>query len=89
MFFDHVVFVEDVLGALEKLGLAARARMKGQVIAITGSVGKTSTKDALRSALSPSGKVHAAVSSFNYHWGVPLTLARMAEDCDFGIFESG
>ena len=74
---DRVIFVPDALKAMEHLGRAARARMKGKVIAITGSVGKTSTKDALRVALEPSGKVHAAVSSFNNHWGVPLTLSRM------------
>ncbi|WP_316860119.1 UDP-N-acetylmuramoylalanyl-D-glutamyl-2,6-diaminopimelate--D-alanyl-D-alanine ligase [uncultured Cohaesibacter sp.] len=86
---ERVVFVEDVLEALERLGQAARERMSGKVIAITGSVGKTSTKDALWAALKPSGKVHAAVSSFNNHWGVPVTLARMPQDTDFGIFEVG
>lgn len=91
--FDHlherVVFVDDVLSGLERLGCAARARMSGRVVAITGSVGKTSTKDALRVALAPSGKVHAAVSSFNNHWGVPLTLARMPQNTDYGVFEIG
>ena len=86
---DCVVFVDDVLKGLERLGRAARARVGGKVIAITGSVGKTSTKDALRAALKPSGKVHAAVSSFNNHLGVPLTLARMPRDTEFGIFEIG
>lgn len=86
---DRVLFVDDVLKALERLGRAARARVSGKVIAITGSVGKTSTKDALWSALKPSGKVHAALSSFNNHWGVPLTLARMLRDTEFGIFEVG
>nr|WP_321980269.1 UDP-N-acetylmuramoylalanyl-D-glutamyl-2,6-diaminopimelate--D-alanyl-D-alanine ligase [uncultured Cohaesibacter sp.] len=86
---ERVLFVDNVLKALERLGCAARARTAGKVIAITGSVGKTSTKDALWAALKPSGKVHAAVSSFNNHWGVPLTLARMPRDTDFGIFEVG
>ena len=86
---ERVVFVDDVLRGLERLGCAARARVRGKIIAITGSVGKTSTKDALWAALEPSGKVHAAVSSFNNHWGVPLTLARMPADTDFGIFEIG
>ena len=85
----RVLFVDDVLKALERLGIAARQRVTGKVVAITGSVGKTSTKDALWAALKPSGKVHAAVSSFNNHWGVPLTLARMPHDVDFGIFEVG
>ncbi len=86
---ERVLFVDDVLKALERLGWAARARMTGKVIAITGSVGKTSTKDALRSALAPSGRLHAANASFNNHWGVPLTLARMPRDTEFGIFEVG
>ncbi|MCT4656451.1 MAG: UDP-N-acetylmuramoylalanyl-D-glutamyl-2,6-diaminopimelate--D-alanyl-D-alanine ligase [Cohaesibacter sp.] len=86
---ERAVFVDDVLIALERLGRAARARCKGKILAITGSVGKTSTKDALRKALEPSGKVHAAVASFNNHWGVPLTLARMPQDTDFGVFEIG
>lgn len=86
---ERVLFVDDVLSALQRLGIAARKRVKGKILAVTGSVGKTSTKDALRKALAPSGKVHAAVSSFNNHWGVPLTLARMPQDTDFGIFEIG
>ena len=86
---ERVIFVDDVLSALERLGVAARDRVKGKVIAITGSVGKTSTKDALRTALAPSGRIHAANASFNNHWGVPLTLARMPADTEFGIFEVG
>lgn len=86
---DRVLFVDDVLSALERLGIAARERVQGKILAVTGSVGKTSTKDALRKALAPSGKVHAAVSSFNNHWGVPLTLARMPQDTEFGVFEIG
>lgn len=84
-----MIVVEDVLEALIKLGIAARKRSKAQIIAVTGSVGKTTTKEALRLALAPSGKVHASVASFNNHWGVPLTLARMPADADFGIFEIG
>jgi UDP-N-acetylmuramoyl-tripeptide--D-alanyl-D-alanine ligase len=56
---------------------------------VTGSAGKTTTKEALRHVLSPSGKVHASAASFNNHWGVPLTLARMPADTDFGVFEIG
>jgi UDP-N-acetylmuramoyl-tripeptide--D-alanyl-D-alanine ligase len=59
------------------------------VIAVTGSVGKTGTKEALRLALAPSGSVHASVKSFNNHWGVPLSLANMAKDTRFGVFEAG
>lgn len=84
-----MIVVGDVLEALELLGRAARERVKGKVVAITGSVGKTTTKEMLRTVLAPSGKVHASVASFNNHWGVPLTLARMPADTDFGVFEIG
>ncbi len=84
-----LVVVEDVLEALTRLGLAARARSKAQIIAVTGSVGKTTTKEALRHVLSEAGKVHASAASFNNHWGVPLTLARMPADADYGVFEIG
>ncbi|QLF70849.1 UDP-N-acetylmuramoylalanyl-D-glutamyl-2,6-diaminopimelate--D-alanyl-D-alanine ligase [Peteryoungia desertarenae] len=84
-----MIVVEDVLVALEKLGMAARERTSATVIAVTGSVGKTTTKEMLRVALEPSGKVHASVASFNNHWGVPLTLARMPIDTRFGVFELG
>jgi len=84
-----MIVVPDVLAALEKAGVAARARSKAQIIAVTGSAGKTSTKEALRHALSAVGKVHASAASFNNHWGVPLTLARMHADCDYAIFEIG
>jgi UDP-N-acetylmuramoyl-tripeptide--D-alanyl-D-alanine ligase len=83
------IVVEDVLVALAKLGVAARARTEAKIIAVTGSVGKTTTKEMLRHVLAPSGKVHASVASYNNHWGVPLTLARMPEDSDFGVFEVG
>lgn len=83
------IVVPDVLAALGKLGLAARARTDARIIAVTGSNGKTSTKEALRHVLSASGTVHAADKSFNNHWGVPLTLARMPADVDFGVFEIG
>jgi len=83
------VVVEDPLEALRKLGTAARERTSARVVAVTGSVGKTGTKEALRLTLAPSGKVHASVASFNNHWGVPLTLARMPADTDFGVFEIG
>ncbi len=83
------IVVDDVLEALARLGVAARARSKAQIIAVTGSVGKTTTKEALRHVLSEAGKVHASVASFNNHWGVPLTLARMPADTDYGVFEIG
>ena len=84
-----VIKVEDTLVALEKLGRAARARSNAQIIAITGSVGKTTTKAALKMALEASGATHASVASYNNHWGVPLTLARMPRDTKFGVFEIG
>ncbi|MGB3538168.1 MAG: UDP-N-acetylmuramoylalanyl-D-glutamyl-2,6-diaminopimelate--D-alanyl-D-alanine ligase [Mesorhizobium sp.] len=84
-----MIVVPDVLEALEKLGRAARARSSAKIIAITGSVGKTSTKEALRHGLCAVGKVHASDKSFNNHWGVPLTLARMPDDCDYAVFEIG
>ena len=77
------------LAALERLGAAARARIAGKVVAVTGSVGKTGTKEMLRTALSAVGATHAPVGSFNNHWGVPLTLARMPADAAFGVFEIG
>jgi UDP-N-acetylmuramoyl-tripeptide--D-alanyl-D-alanine ligase len=84
-----MIVVADVLVALEKLGAAARARSQAKIIAVTGSAGKTTTKEALRHALSATGKVHASDKSFNNHWGVPLTLARMPADCDYAVFEIG
>lgn len=84
-----IIVVDDVLEALIRLGIASRKRSKAQIIAVTGSVGKTTTKEALRHVLSGCGKVHASAASFNNHWGVPLTLARMPEDTDYGVFEIG
>lgn len=84
-----LVIVADVQAALEALGRAGRARMAGKVIAITGSVGKTSTKEMLRAALAGQGTVHAAEASYNNHWGVPLTLARMPAASDYAIIEIG
>lgn len=84
-----LIIVPDVLIALEQIGRAARARCNAKVVAVTGSVGKTGTKEMLRTALAPQGKVHAAEKSFNNHWGVPLTLARMPQDTDFAVLELG
>ncbi|MER9405694.1 UDP-N-acetylmuramoylalanyl-D-glutamyl-2,6-diaminopimelate--D-alanyl-D-alanine ligase [Mesorhizobium caraganae] len=84
-----MIVVQDVLAALEKLGVAARERSKAKIIAVTGSAGKTTTKEALRHVLSAVGRVHASAQSFNNHWGVPLTLARMPDDCDYAVFEIG
>ena len=86
-----LVRVPDVQAALEALGRAARARLSAdaRVIAVTGSAGKTGTKDMLRAALSRLGPTHGADKSFNNHWGVPLTLARMPAATRFGVFEIG
>jgi len=86
---DPLLIVPDVLKALEDLGRAGRARARARVIAVTGSVGKTSTKEMLRAVLSAQGQVHAAEASFNNHWGVPITLARLPEDADFAVIEIG
>lgn len=84
-----LLIVGDVLQGLVDLGRAARARTDAKVAAITGSVGKTSTKEMLRTVMAAQGKCHAAEASYNNHWGVPLTLARMPEETDFAIIEIG
>jgi len=84
-----LVTVDDVKTALETLGRAARTRVDIPIIAITGSVGKTGTKEALKNALSRNKKIHASVLSYNNDIGVPLSLARMPRDADYGIFELG
>ncbi len=81
--------VGDTLKALTSLGRAARRRSHATIIAVTGSVGKTGTKEALRLALSEQGATHASASSFNNHWGVPLSLARMPQDTVYGVLELG
>ena len=87
---DPLLRVDDTLGALHRLGAFARARFTGdRVTAITGSVGKTTSKEMLRAALAVFGKTHAAVASYNNHWGVPLTLARMPRDARYCVAEIG
>ena len=87
---QRLVRVMDTFDGLNDLGRAGRARTEGTtVIAVTGSVGKTGTKEALRLALAPSGTVHASSKSYNNHWGVPLTLANMPRSVRFGVFEIG
>ncbi len=86
----RLVRVQDTFDGLNSLGREGRDRAEHAVIiGVTGSVGKTGTKEALRVALSPSGSVHASVKSFNNHWGVPLTLANMPRDINYGVFEVG
>ena len=84
-----LLIVPDVLLGLVDLAVAARARTSARVVGVTGSVGKTSTKEMLRAALSGQGATHAAEASYNNHWGVPLTLARMPQACDFAVIEIG
>ncbi|MDE2788905.1 MAG: UDP-N-acetylmuramoyl-tripeptide--D-alanyl-D-alanine ligase [Paracoccaceae bacterium] len=84
-----LLVVEETLEALEALARAARQRFRGRVIGVTGSVGKTGTKDMLKVALAPQGRVHASESSFNNKFGVPLTLARMPRETDHAVVEIG
>jgi UDP-N-acetylmuramoyl-tripeptide--D-alanyl-D-alanine ligase len=84
-----LLVVGDTLQGLRDLAFAARIRNFGKRIAVTGSAGKTSTKEMLRAAFAAFGRVHASDKSYNNHWGVPLTLARMPIDADFGVFEIG
>ena len=84
-----LLVVDDVLAGLVDLAHASRARLGAQIIAVTGSVGKTSTKEALRRVLGAQGETHASAASFNNHWGVPLSLARCPADVRFAIFEIG
>ncbi|MES2667045.1 MAG: UDP-N-acetylmuramoyl-tripeptide--D-alanyl-D-alanine ligase [Pseudomonadota bacterium] len=84
-----LLIVPDVLRGLEDMGRFARARTRAKVVGVTGSVGKTSTKEMLRAILGGQGRVHAAEASYNNHWGVPLTLARMPVDVDFAVIEIG
>jgi UDP-N-acetylmuramoyl-tripeptide--D-alanyl-D-alanine ligase len=81
--------VPDVLRALEAAGKASRERTKAKIVAVTGSVGKTGTKEMLRLGLEGQGATHASVASYNNHWGVPLTLARMPASTRYGVFEIG
>jgi UDP-N-acetylmuramoyl-tripeptide--D-alanyl-D-alanine ligase len=85
----NLIVVPDALEGLIALGKAARARSRAQIIAVTGSAGKTTTKEAIRTALSAAGETHASIKSFNNHWGVPLMLARMPRNAQFGVFEIG
>jgi UDP-N-acetylmuramoyl-tripeptide--D-alanyl-D-alanine ligase len=85
----QLIVVPDPLKALEQMGAAARARNRGQIVAVTGSAGKTTTKEAIRTALAAFGPTHYSIKSFNNHWGVPLMLARMPREAQFGVFEIG
>jgi UDP-N-acetylmuramoyl-tripeptide--D-alanyl-D-alanine ligase len=87
--FGPLFAVDDTLSAMERLGVAARARSKARIVAVTGSVGKTTVKEMLRAMLSACGATHASAHSYNNHWGVPLTLARMPASARYGVLEIG
>jgi UDP-N-acetylmuramoyl-tripeptide--D-alanyl-D-alanine ligase len=84
-----LLVVPDVLAALYDLARAARARSPAKFLGVTGSVGKTSTKEALRLALAADGETHASVASYNNHWGVPLSLARCPQTARYAVLEIG
>jgi len=84
-----LLVVDDVLAALNELARASRARSSARIVAVTGSVGKTGTKEALRLVLGRQGETHASAASYNNHWGVPLSLALMPPSAKYGVFEIG
>ncbi len=84
-----LLIVRDTQAALTALGAFARTRFEGAVVAVTGSVGKTTTKEMLRTILSACGPTHAAAASYNNHWGVPLTLARTPPGAAYAVIEIG
>jgi UDP-N-acetylmuramoyl-tripeptide--D-alanyl-D-alanine ligase len=84
-----LLVVDEPLAALRRLAAAARARSAARIVGITGSVGKTTSKEALRLALAASGPTHASASSYNNHWGVPLSLARLPREAAYAVFEIG
>lgn len=84
-----LVLVDDPLLALRKLGMAGRRRSAARIVAVTGSVGKTGTKEMLRLALAAGGTTYASTGSLNNHWGVPLSLARLPPDAQYAVFELG
>ncbi|MGV8996697.1 MAG: UDP-N-acetylmuramoylalanyl-D-glutamyl-2,6-diaminopimelate--D-alanyl-D-alanine ligase [Parvibaculaceae bacterium] len=84
-----LVIVPDALEALNELGRTARRRTGAKIVAVTGSVGKTGTKEALRVLLSEQGATHVSALSYNNLWGVPLSLARMPAATEYGVLEIG
>lgn len=81
--------VGDTLAALNGLAARARTRCAARIVAVTGSAGKTGSKEMLVAALARQARAHASSASYNNHWGVPLSLARMPRDTEFGVFEIG
>lgn len=86
---EKLIVVDDPLEGLRGMARAARARSTAKIIAVTGSAGKTTTKEAIRTVLQAAGPTHYSIKSFNNHWGVPLMLARMPRDAQYGVFEIG
>jgi UDP-N-acetylmuramoyl-tripeptide--D-alanyl-D-alanine ligase len=86
---EKLIAVHDPLEAMRALAQAARARSKAFIVAVTGSAGKTTTKEAIRSVLAGAGSTHYSIKSFNNHWGVPLMLARLPREARYGVFEIG
>ena len=86
---EKLIVVADPLEGLRALGRAARGRSKALIVAVTGSAGKTTTKEAIRTVLAAAGQTHYSIKSFNNHWGVPLMLARLPREAQFGVFEIG
>ena len=86
---ENIVLVSDTLKSFYKLAEAARKRSKAKVVAVTGSVGKTGTKEALRSALARDRSTHATTGNQNNEWGVPLSLARLPTEAKYAVFEIG
>ncbi|MDD5585420.1 MAG: UDP-N-acetylmuramoylalanyl-D-glutamyl-2,6-diaminopimelate--D-alanyl-D-alanine ligase [Alphaproteobacteria bacterium] len=84
-----LLIVEDSFAALQDLGRVGRQRSQAKIVAVTGSVGKTGSKEQLRVILEANGDTHANEGSLNNHWGVPLSLARLPADARYGVFEIG
>lgn len=85
----NLIVVPDPLEGLRQLAIAARARSRATIVAITGSAGKTTAKEAIRTTLAASGRAYWSIKSFNNHWGVPLMLAGLPAEAQFGVFEIG
>lgn len=86
---EPLLNVANTLRGLEDLAHVSRARSNAKIVAVTGSAGKTTTKEILRLAFGALGRTHASAASYNNHWGVPLSIASMPQNSQFGIFEIG
>lgn len=86
---EKLLIVADTFKAMQDLGVASRARSFAKIIGVTGSVGKTGTKEFLRTALDALGQTHASIKSYNNHWGVPFSLSNMHAGSDYAVFEMG